>query len=1085
MQLVRGRTHLGLTHRRLTTVFSAFFVVVAVGLIVVAIAITSATVKAATTPTAYWTLDETSGTRYDSVGTNHLSVTGTVGTTVGQVGNAANIPNTAGNYFSIADNAAISTGGETSFTFSMWVKLNNKASTQVFVGKYGGGSGEYAVYYEQAFKRFVFSTYSAPSANNYVLANGIGEPSTGVWYHITAIHDAAANTNSITVNGATNSISNVPEHVDTSANLYIGAFNGAGQYPAQAAIDEVRFYKTALSPEEVEDISEPPSNLIGHWKFDEGTGSITADTSGNGHTGTITNATFSTTVPAVAFTNPYSMYFNPVNSGRIVTTDLQLNELTEFTVAGWAYPTAATNRASWFGQNDMVEFGFTDSNTLFCYTAKGEASWDFNPSTFLNNWHNITCLGSPTTLAIYIDGVNVASTSVTAGSYGSSSDFFSIGAGAVDGGTSGPFSGYIDDVRVYNRALTPEEMNGLGTGQAGPGGPDVPAVSITTPSSDVAYGIWNPMVDWGDADQCAYSWNNSSWSTVDCLLDGTNIPEPAEEENITLYVRANYTGSNDYGIASSTFSYDTTDPIVNAGDDISANVSFAQNTATASDTGTGITTYSWGKQSGPGAVNFSNTAILQPTITAISIDGTYVLRLTVTDAAGNSAYDDITVVWDTTAPTVPGRPSVGGSHSADNTPVWSWTASTDSGSGLAFIAYSVQWSQDTSFFGLGGQAGVTDHSYEIPEGLTMTDSTWHFRVKAIDGVGNESDWSDYGTVHIDTSIPTISDLRITDGTSLTNKVITWETNEATSSVVTYGPTIGMSTATTETDISPRVTSHVVELSDLLSCSIYYLTVTSRDAAGNQATSATQSFTIDGCAGSSEILSYQVYPVSKDTGQTITLDSTTVTVPAGFASADAAFQIKQISYNLLLGTIGMPSGQSPARLVVYDIKALQSDMSQISSFDQAITITLPYDQTDTASLIESSLAIYRWDDATGWNKLNDCRVDVLARTVTCTTDHFSTFALFGQKKSAVLAVSNTVSVNDTIPPQEELPRSDSNQVTARADTEEEGNGAIHSDQSAPLMGIVIIIGSLVLVGGCFWLILVKKRRGNEEDDKRKQ
>lgn len=201
----------------------------------------------------------------------------------------------------------------------------------------------------------------------------------------------------------------------------------------------------------------------------KGVGGTALDSSGNGRNGTITNAIYSSTTPPVEFDNPSSVYFNPASNGRIITTPLSLNNYTEFTMAGWMYPTAANDRASLFGQNDIFEFGFTDGDTIFCYTSKGEVSWDFNPGTFLNNWHHITCLATPTQLIMYIDGNNVAQAGISAGSFGSSGDTFTIGAGAVDGGSTGPFSGYIDDVRVYSRGLSPTEMETLGEGGEGPG----------------------------------------------------------------------------------------------------------------------------------------------------------------------------------------------------------------------------------------------------------------------------------------------------------------------------------------------------------------------------------------------------------------------------------------------------------------------------------------------------------------------------------------------------------------------------------------------------------------------------------------
>lgn len=767
----------------------------------------------AATPTAHWSLDETSGTRNDSIGSSNLSVTGTVGSTAGQESNAANFTTTGGsNYLSVSDNAAVSTGGETSFSLSMWVKLHSKSGTQVFVGKYGGANGEYAVYYEHTFKRFVFSTYSPPSANNYVQSsNTLGEPAIDTWYHITAIHDAAANTNSITVNGSSNTVTNVPEHSDTSASFVVGSFNTAGQYPAQAAIDDLRLYKTALTTQEVKDISQPPSNLMAYWKFDEGSGATANDSSGNGHNGTISNTSYSSTVPSVAFSNPHSLYFNPSNSGRIVSTDLQLNGLTEFTVAGWAYPTAATTRASWFGQNDMVEFGFTDSNTLFCYTAKGEVSWDFNPSTFLNNWHNITCLGSSSSLTIYIDGVNVASTSVSAGSYGSSSDHFSIGAGAVDGGTQGPFSGYIDDVRVYDRALTPQEMNGLGSGQAGPGGPEVPTVAIGAPAHSSTIRSWDPVVNWGDSDVCEYSWNNSSWTAIDCAEGGSDIPAPTQGSNRSLYVRASYTDGNEYGLATSQFNYDTTAPTVDAGSNRQTNSTFAQSSASASDSGSGIASYAWSKQSGPGVVTFSNSSALNPAISSVSLDGTYSLRLTVTDNAGNVAYDDFALIWDTTDPDVI-LDSFPNAFTKETTANFAFHGTDSLSSPVSFTCKLDSFSFNSC---------TSPHSYS-----GLAEGAHSVTVRATDQASNSAQTSTYHWT-IDTTAPTIS------------------RNGSANVTIVQGQTYADAGATATDSISGNLTSSIVRNNPVNTAvpGIYTVTYNVSDQAGNVAAQVTRSVTV--------------------------------------------------------------------------------------------------------------------------------------------------------------------------------------------------------------------------------------------------
>lgn len=422
---------------------------------------------------SHWTLDEASGIRNDSVGTNHLTAVNDPGSVVGQVDNANSFTVAGSSYLTGADSASLSTTGGHSFKITLWVKLIAKTGTQVFVSKYDpSGQGEYAVYYEHSFRRFMFSTYAGGSGNHYIAANALGEPALDTWYQIEVEHNGQTATNRITVNGTyTNTLTGVPSHQDTAAPIRIGAFGSTPTYFANAVIDDVKFYKS--------DPVAVPDGLLAYWKFDEGSGSTALDWAGGTKNGTIIGgATYSSAnVAPVEFTNPYSLDFDGSNDG--VNTPLSLNNSASFTLAGWAYPRSATNTAGWFGANNVFEFFFSGSNSLKCWTPHGEVDWTFNPVTFLNNWHHITCLGTGTSVILYIDGeqVDQAAHLFTA-NYGSG-DNFSIGIGVQNGGTSGPFDGFIDDVRVYNRALSPAEMYSLGTGAEEP--TENPIVTMYTP----------------------------------------------------------------------------------------------------------------------------------------------------------------------------------------------------------------------------------------------------------------------------------------------------------------------------------------------------------------------------------------------------------------------------------------------------------------------------------------------------------------------------------------------------------------------------------------------------------------------------
>jgi hypothetical protein len=423
----------------------------------------------------------------------------------------------------------------------------------------------------------------------------------------------------------------------------------------------------------------------------------------------------------------------------------------------------------------------------------------------------------------------------------------------------------------------------------------------------------------------------------------------------------------------------------------------------ASDSGTGLKnpayTLEWSTSPSFASVAGSTTTNGTTAAPSSLADGTWYFRVKATDAAGNAATSAISdpIVIDTTAPTVPGTPDAGVAWTNDKTPSYTWDASTDTGAGLAYIAYAVEWSQDTGFVGLGGTAGTTENNYTIPDHLSLTDGTWYFHAAGIDALGHQSAWSPYATVHIDTGVPTIDHVAAADGAATGEKIVTWTTSEDASSQVLFGPTAGLGSGTGESDTSPRLQNHSVTLTDLVPCSVYHYTVTSKDEAGNSVTSSDGSFITTGCAGSASVVSHAEAPITTASGGSLGLDTIHINVPAGFAADGADFQIKKIDHTPAVNAIGTPAGRLQVGTAVYDIKALQNGTTAITSFDRPITITLEYNDADIAALLEVSLAIYRWDAGTGWTRLQNCSVHAAANTVTCTTAHFSTFALYGQTK----------------------------------------------------------------------------------------
>jgi len=202
---------------------------------------------------SYWKLDEASGTRYDSHGTNDLADNGTVTSATGKLGAAGDFEVDNIEYLSIASNSSLNTG-DIDFTFSAWVRLESKGANRFIIAKdhITSGQREYALYYSSVADRFRFELHSATDSATNVTANALGSPALSTWYFIVAWYDSAADMMYIQVNnGTVNSAAKGTLQAGSSAEFRIGArqYTGLVQ-PFDGLIDEVGFWKRVLTSDE-------------------------------------------------------------------------------------------------------------------------------------------------------------------------------------------------------------------------------------------------------------------------------------------------------------------------------------------------------------------------------------------------------------------------------------------------------------------------------------------------------------------------------------------------------------------------------------------------------------------------------------------------------------------------------------------------------------------------------------------------------------------------------------------------------------------------------------------------------------------
>jgi parallel beta-helix repeat protein len=142
-------------------------------------------------------------------------------------------------------------------------------------------------------------------------------------------------------------------------------------------------------------------------------------------------------------------------------------------------------------------------------------------------------------------------------------------------------------------------------------------------------------------------------------------------------------------------------------------------------------------------------------------DGIYTIKLEARDLADNknsSSIEWVTVIVDNTSPTVPVLEyPIDGVYINDNTPLMQWADSTDD-TGVAGYYYRVYYNctdtndPSTCSTVYPDSTGLWRTSSEYQAGTT-NDGTYYWQVKAVDVLGNESNWSNLEKVIIDTQEP--------------------------------------------------------------------------------------------------------------------------------------------------------------------------------------------------------------------------------------------------------------------------------------------------------------------------------------------
>ena len=198
------------------------------------------------------------------------------------------------------------------------------------------------------------------------------------------------------------------------------------------------------------------TGLVGSWHFNEGSGSAVSDASGNGNNGIYSGSGSHWTTEG-KFGNGGT--FNGSNDYVWVSNSTSLNITSNsITVSAWI----KHSTSPWHSICDGIvqhegQYALQINNgqpTFYVNTGAGWVSARWTNTLSLDIWYHITGVYDGFSVKMWVDGIERASTNNTGNLASSTSAIF---LGSATGGAYS-FNGTIDEVRIYNRALSPNEI---------------------------------------------------------------------------------------------------------------------------------------------------------------------------------------------------------------------------------------------------------------------------------------------------------------------------------------------------------------------------------------------------------------------------------------------------------------------------------------------------------------------------------------------------------------------------------------------------------------------------------------------------
>jgi hypothetical protein len=364
-------------------------------------------------------------------------------------------------YISIANNPSINIQTGESYSISFWVKHNAQNNAKYMISKYKGTSGEpsYAIGTGSAGDSYSWYEFSPGG----IESRGSIDLNDNQWHNITSVFKSGESV-TIYVDGVLDIQHPITHNgsILNSRDLTIGCGSNLAQY-YNGIIDDIKIYKKALT---IEEIKNETRGLVAYYPFNGNAN----DESGNANNGNVNGAILTTD----RFGNSNSAYlFDGVDDFIQIANSNSLDIFnSDLTISMWLFNYSDSKFTykgiSKGGYDTGAGYELVFNNK---YSTDGELQFNISKSarrvpsinTYNNQWVMLTATytHATETRKTYINGVEKSFTIFNEAILKSSTSDLYIGNRAPNNNYIGFVNGKMDDIRIYNSALTATEILNL------------------------------------------------------------------------------------------------------------------------------------------------------------------------------------------------------------------------------------------------------------------------------------------------------------------------------------------------------------------------------------------------------------------------------------------------------------------------------------------------------------------------------------------------------------------------------------------------------------------------------------------------